>query len=334
MDTIETIRAMREIYFENHAESAPQGFSNQDTKLTPAALEMAACVGFGIGRSAAGEPVIEAFSTTDKTRSKVRAAWKRYLDDEFPVLPMGLPACHVATGTGGEVGQNKYEGRVVGGKAVMRHGTNDVLRGTMLPVLENESGRLVVPSNNHVLVDERGLDAELEQHSLRELRSNQIFGRTMAWQQISLAPHGRFNTIDASYARLEPEWEDRAEPGVVAGLGQLTGVARAAVGDVVCKNGSTTGLTTSTVSHERSVVRVKYSWPGVEEAAIFDDCYVVDNALPSGPFALPGDSGSPVVSRSGGLAWVGAHFAGSPSRAIFCAADNVCRVLGVRLPGA
>lgn len=233
---------------------------------------------------------------------------------------------------------NGFPGVAIGGKSFRRVDGGLLHGGTQSLALLTEGGATAVLSNLHTTAPARGAGAPSGEFDLLEVTTGDVFARVRRWKQLSTRGRVWPNLIDAGVGILAEEWRGAARLGEVAGLGRVVRTGEATPGDVVAKQGATTGLTRGRVRAIHVATRVRYGWPGAEDREfIVQGCTEVhDPDLGSGgPFSRPGDSGSPVVrAAEDGLELVGLLFAGGGGSTMVCGIEPVLQELGLRLPEA
>lgn len=128
------------------------------------------------------------------------------------------------------------------------------------------------------------------------------------------------NTVDCALAVVTDESNVHAE---ILGLGPIKGAAEAYVGDMVQKQGRTSGLTSAKVTQKNVTVTVQM---GNGKTAIFEDQLLIQQP----GFSKPGDSGSAVLNLSSYI--IGLLFAGSDTVTIVNRYINVKSALNIETP--
>lgn len=229
--------------------------------------------------------------------------------------------------------KNAFPGKATPGKAFRRHDGQRITGGTLSWAIPGADPLLL--GCLHCLAPDAGTTAARRDFDLLEVGAGSRFARVSSWKQLS-ADHGRWaNRVDIATARLDDEWRGTVDGMTLPGLGPIVGTGQAMPGQTVWKNGATTGLTQSSISHVMVTSRVSYGWQdGPGEFVVTGAAGVKNENTQGGPFGRPGDSGSPVVTRADdGLRLLGFHFAGSSKVSLFFPADALEDELGHSLAG-
>jgi hypothetical protein len=194
-----------------------------------------------------------------------------------------------------------------------------VMAGTFGALVKDSSGTLYVLSNNHVLANESGIDANgqkivglppgspIHQPGLLDggnVATDQIAQLTR-W--IDLDASNPNNAVDGAIAQV---LDNSMVSDAILFIGPPQGVSDAAVDMIVHKFGRTTSYRAGRVSSVQYDVRLTYNVGDV----IFPDQIAI-RGLNAQPFSAAGDSGSAILERSSNKI-VGLLFAGATNNSV------------------
>lgn len=236
-------------------------------------------------------------------------------------------------------------------------GHKDITAGTAgFIATDNETGKKVLVSNNHVLanVNQGGFGDEILQPGPYDggVLESDVVAKLLRFVEIKsldckiskavkvvlnfilkiLGSRFRFmyyvdnpidlpaNKVDCAAAELV---DSRIADPVLAELVSITGVDSVKVGDIVKKSGRTTGVTEGVIHAVDYQANVAMDKTGTKIARFVDQLLIKTD---SGKFSAPGDSGSAIVK---GDKLVGLLFAGSDTVTIANKIENVFMELKV-----
>jgi hypothetical protein len=154
----------------------------------------------------------------------------------------------------------------------------------------------------------------------------QFGGGTKNWMQLLIEFLSRkksnpINIVDIAFA--EPLNVNDISYSVYGVEGKITGKGNHNVGTAIIKSGRTSGVTEGIIVDEDWEGEVQ----GKKGIATYDDCVLAQLHCEGG------DSGSPIVSKSGtgNLLYHGALFAGSDAYTVYCKVQNIEKLASVEL---
>ncbi len=226
-------------------------------------------------------------------------------------------------------------GHIVGSKSFLRRDGTETAGGTLTIVAQDRRGRPAILGCLHCFAPSSGAGFREADRHLLEAGSQRPFARVTGWKQLTTNHHRWANTFDGGIARPSDAWLNRCHIGVVPGFGRVTSTCQPIPGEVVAKNGATTGLTRGHVTHSMVTSRVVFGGANEPREIVMSECTAVANRdIATGrPFGQRGDSGSPLVQEGrAGPRIAGIHFAGSPVRTLFCSIEPVLEAFSLSLP--